>query len=98
LKTTLQNASDRYEWQVRDQRLFIPHPETARVLGVEPLSLIETLEAEAWLEVGGAGHLRKVRVLEGRRGLLLNPGVSAELLKAMKVPKKKSRRNLEARA
>jgi hypothetical protein len=98
LKADLQQASDRYDWQIRDHHLFIPHPEAARALGVEPMALIEALEAEDWLEPGGGGYLRKVRVLEGRRGLLLTRTVSMELLKAMKVPKRKSRRHVEARA
>jgi len=98
LKSDLQNASDRYEWQIRDHHLFIPHPETARALGIEPLSLIESLEAEDWLEPGGSGNLRKVRIVEGRRGLLLTRTVSTELLKAMKVPKRKSRRKIEVTA
>lgn len=95
LKAQLQRASDRYEWQVRDHHLFIPHPEAARALGMEPIALIEAFETEAWLEPGGAGNLRKVRVIEGRRGLLLNRRVSTELLKTMKVPKRKSRRKAE---
>jgi hypothetical protein len=97
LKLNLQQASDRYEWQIRDHHLFIPHPEAARALGMEPMALIEAFESEAWLEPGGAGNLRKVRVLDGRRGLLLNRTVSTELLKAMKVPRRKSRRKIEAR-
>jgi len=98
LKCELQNASDRYEWQLRDQHLFIPHPETALALGIEPMALIEALDGEDWLEPGGAGNIRKVRVIEGRRGLLLSRTVSSELLKAMKVPRRKSRRKNEIRA
>lgn len=98
LKQDLQNASDRYEWQVRDHHLFIPHPDTAKALGMDPLALIEALDALDWLEPGGAGHVRKVRVIEGRRGLLLTRTVSQELQKAMKVPKRKSRRKLEVSA
>ena len=98
LKSQLQTASDRYEWQVRDHYLFLPHPETAIALGVEPIALIESLDALEWLEPGGAGNLRKVRVIEGRRGLLLTRTVSNELLKAMKVPQRKSRRKVEIRA
>ena len=62
---------------------------------MDPLTLIESLDQSEWLEPGGAGHLRKVRVVEGRRGLLLTRVVSDELLKAMKVPQRKSRRRLE---
>lgn len=98
LKIQLQNASDAYEWQIRDHHLFIPHPETAKALAIEPIALIEALDALDWLEPGGAGNLRKVRVIEGRRGLLLTRPVSSELLKAMKVPQKKSRRRAEATA
>lgn len=98
LKTAIQAVSDRFEWRVLDHHLFLPHPETAKALGMEPLELIDSLDQSAWLEPGGAGHVRKVRVVEGRRGLLLTRIVSHELLKAMKVPQRKSRRKLEISA
>lgn len=97
LKERLKSVSDRYEWQVRDRYLFIPHPEAAREMGIDPLGLIEALDSQDWLEPGGAGNLRKVRVMEGRRGLLLNHTVSEELLGGMKVPQRKSRRNVDVR-
>lgn len=98
LKDDLLEASDRYEWKLKDHHLFIPHPEASRVLGIEPIALIEALEALDCLVPGGAGNLRKVRVIDGRRGLLLNKTVSEALVAGMKVPKKKSRRAVEPRA
>ena len=92
LMNRLRHASDQLDWQVREQRLFLPHPSTAKVLGHEPLPFIAILEELGWLETATRGALRKVCVIDGRRGILLTPDRSATLLPGMKVPVRKSKR------
>jgi conjugal transfer pilus assembly protein TraI len=92
LMNRLRQASDQLDWQLREQRLFLPHPSTAKVLGHEPLPFIAILEEMGWLETTPRGALRKVCVLDGRRGILLTPDRSASLLPGMKVPLRKSKR------
>lgn len=86
------SLSDQIDWQVRDQRLFLPYPATAQALGRDPLEFVSELDALGWLDPSIRGALRKVTVIDSRRGILLTPERSATLLPQMKVPLRRSRR------
>jgi conjugal transfer pilus assembly protein TraI len=52
--------------------VFLPHPDTARRLGKDPGESLLLLDAAGWIETDMRAPMRKVREIEGLRGILLN--------------------------
>ncbi|QSA98113.1 MobH family relaxase [Methylococcus sp. EFPC2] len=52
--------------------VFLPHPGTARRLGQDPGESLRFLEAAGWIETDMRAPMRKVREVDGVRGILLN--------------------------
>jgi conjugal transfer pilus assembly protein TraI len=52
--------------------VFLPHPDMARRLGKDPGESLRLLDAAGWIETDMRAPMRKVREIEGLRGILLN--------------------------
>jgi len=56
--------------------VFLPHPDTARRIEKDPGELLRLLDAAGWIETDMRAPMRKVREIDGVRGILLNREVS----------------------
>lgn len=52
--------------------VFLPHPDTARRIGNDPAESLRLLDAAGWIETDMRAPMRKLREIDGVRGILLN--------------------------
>lgn len=52
--------------------VFLPHPDTARRLDKDPGESLRLLDAAGWIETEMRAPMRKLREIDGMRGILLN--------------------------
>jgi hypothetical protein len=62
--------------RIIDGSVFLPHPDTARRIEKDPGELLRLLDAAGWIETDMRAPMRKVREIDGVRGILLNREVS----------------------
>jgi hypothetical protein len=58
--------------RVINESVFLPHPDTARRLGKDPAETLRLLDAAGWIETDMRAPMRKVREIDGTRGIMLN--------------------------
>ena len=63
-----------------DGRLWLPHPATAQQMGREPKEFLRILDEAGWIETDLRSPLRKIREVDGMRGLMLSPEVSRHVI------------------
>ena len=89
----IRSHSERFAWQLHQEKLFIDHLEASRALGMDPMGLIRALESTLLMETEAGGTRRRVRVHRGKRGVFLNPEATQALLPGMRVPLTSARRS-----
>ncbi|HVP11148.1 MAG TPA: MobH family relaxase [Phycisphaerae bacterium] len=63
-----------------DGRLWLPHPATAERIGREPKEFLRILDEAGWIETDLRSPLRKIREVDGMRGLMLLPEVGRSVI------------------
>jgi hypothetical protein len=66
-----------------DGRLWLPHPATAERIGREPKEFLRILDEAGWIETDLRSPLRKIREVDGIRGLMLLPEVSRRVIPSL---------------
>lgn len=66
--------------RVIDGRLWLPHPATAERMGREPKEFLRILDEAGWIETDLRSPLRKIREVDGIRGLMLLPEVGRRVI------------------
>jgi conjugal transfer pilus assembly protein TraI len=64
-------------------RLWFPHPATAERMGREPKEFLRILDEAGWIETDLRSPLRKIREVDGNRGLMLLPEVSRRVISVL---------------